>query len=103
GVAVEACTTYSIGFRTAAHDELAQHFLDFLRDRVALTGRYADPGLRPTRTPARIDPAMVRQIARALEAIRWKPADVAAFAGAFLSEPKAAVTFARPARSLGPA
>ena len=103
GVAVEACTTYSIGFRTAAHDELAQHFLDFLRDRVALTGRYADPGLRPTRTPARIDPAMVRQIARALEAIRWKPADVAAFAGAFLSEPKAAVTFVRPARSLGPA
>src|SRR5882672_11365034 len=27
GVAVDACTTYSIGFRAAAYEELAQHFL----------------------------------------------------------------------------
>ena len=44
GIAVDACTTYSIGFRAAAYEELAQHFLDALRDRVDLPGRYADPG-----------------------------------------------------------
>ncbi len=100
GVAVDACTTYSIGFRAAAYEELAQHFLDYLRDRVALPGRYADPDLRATRAPARIDAAMVRQIGGALAAVRWKPGDVAAFVGTFLSEPKPAVTFTRPAASL---
>jgi 50S ribosomal protein L16 3-hydroxylase len=42
GVALDPCTTYSIGFRAATHTELAQHFLDYLRDRVELPGRYAD-------------------------------------------------------------
>ena len=98
GIAVDACTTYSIGFRAAAYKELAQHFLDALRDRIALPGRYADPGLHATRTPARIDPAMTRTIAVALAGIRWKPQDVRSFVGAFLSEPKATVQFSRPAR-----
>jgi 50S ribosomal protein L16 3-hydroxylase len=102
GTAVDACTTYSIGFRAAAYEELAQHFLDSLRDRVALAGRYADAGRRATATPARVDPAMTRTIARALARIRWTPADVARFVGEFLSEPKAVVHFSRPARRLSP-
>ena len=57
GVAVDACTTYSIGFRAPSHTELAQAFLDHLRDRIDLSGRYADPDLRPAREPARIGPA----------------------------------------------
>ena len=61
GVALDACTTYSIGFRAATHTELAQAFLDHLRDRVDLPGRYADPDLRPAREPARIDAAMQRR------------------------------------------
>ena len=103
GIAVDACTTYSIGFRAAAYEELAQHFLDALRDSVALAGRYADPGLRATRAPARIDPAMTRRIAKALAGIRWGPRDVARFVGAFLSEPGATVQFDRPAAGLTPA
>jgi len=96
GVAVEACTTYSIGFRAAAYEELAQHFLDFLRDRVELSGRYTDPGLKPTRAPARIDSRMARTIGAAFQRVRWRPQDVARFTGAFLSEPKGIVRFARP-------
>jgi 50S ribosomal protein L16 3-hydroxylase len=98
GIAIDACTTYSIGFRAAAYEELAQHFLDALRDRIALPGRYADPGLRATRSPARIDPAMTRTIAAAMSGIRWQQQDVRRFVGAFLSEPKATVQFSRPAR-----
>jgi 50S ribosomal protein L16 3-hydroxylase len=100
GVAVDACTTYSIGFRAAAYEELAQHFLDALRDRVALPGRYADPGLPPTRTPARIDPAMTRRIAAALAGIRWDAHDVGRFLGSWLTEPKATVQFRRAPRPL---
>ena len=100
GVALDACTTYSIGFRAAAYTEMAQSFLDHLRDRVAIPGRYEDAGLRPAREPARIDAAMQRRAARALAQIRWSPSDVARFLGEFLSEPKHNVYFDAPARPL---
>jgi len=100
GVAVDACTTYSIGFRAAAHTELAQAFLDFLRDRIDLPGRYADPDLRPAREPARIGATMQRRVGRALAAVRWDRATVERFLGTMLSETKPSVFFAPPARPL---
>ena len=100
GVAVDACTTYSIGFRAAAHTELAQAFIDFLRDRIDLPGRYADPDLRPAREPARIGATMQRRVGRALAAVRWDRTTVERFLGTMLSEPKPSVFFAPPARPL---
>jgi 50S ribosomal protein L16 3-hydroxylase len=97
GVALDACTTYSIGFRAATYTEMAHSFLDHLRDRVEIPGRYQDAGLRPAREPARIDRAMQRQAALALSRIRWSRRDVARFLGEFLSEPKARVYFDAPA------
>jgi 50S ribosomal protein L16 3-hydroxylase len=96
GVALEACTTYSIGFRAATYTEIAQSFLDHLRDRVEIPGRYQDEGLRPAREPARIDRAMQRQAAAALARIRWSRRDVARFLGELLSEPKPNVFFEAP-------
>ncbi len=58
GTAVDACMTYSIGFRAPAATELATAFLDWLRDRVDLDGRYADPDLRASGEPARIGATM---------------------------------------------
>jgi 50S ribosomal protein L16 3-hydroxylase len=103
GVAVDACTTYSIGFRAASHEETAQAFVDFLRDELALPGRYADPDLRPTRAPARIDTAMRRHVAATLSRVRWDERTVARFLGTFLSEPKPTVRFDPPAAPLRPA
>jgi len=100
GTALEACTTYSIGFRAPGANELATAFLDFLRDELALPGRYADPDLDPTRNPARIDAAMRRQCARMLARIRWDAKDVARFLGCWLSEPKPHVYFDPPASAL---
>lgn len=96
GEALDACTTYSIGFRAAAHTELAQQFLDYLRDRIELPGRYADPDLAPTDEPARIGKVMRQRAATALAGIRWDPAIVARFLGTTLSEPKAQVFFDPP-------
>jgi 50S ribosomal protein L16 3-hydroxylase len=93
GVALDECMTYSIGFRAPAHQELAEAFLDHLRDTLAAPGRYADPDLRPTKAPARIDRMMQRQVARALAAIRWNDDDIARFLGRYLSEPKPEVVF----------
>ncbi len=96
GIAVDECTTYSIGFRATSHTELAQGFLDHLRDRIEIPGRYEDPGTAPTAEPARIDAKMQRHAARVLAGIRWDAADAARFLGALLSEPKATVFFEAP-------
>jgi 50S ribosomal protein L16 3-hydroxylase len=98
GVAVDACTTYSIGFRAPTYQELAEAFLDHLRDTLRVPGRYADPDLRATNAPARIGKAMQRRVVQALSAIRLRDDDIARFLGRYLSEPKPDVIFARSGR-----
>jgi len=101
GIALDACTTYSIGFRAASHDEIAKAFLDFLHSELTLLGRYADPQLGATRRPARIDPQMQSAVARTLRDIRWNRASVNRFLGRFLTEPKPHVVFDPPGVALG--
>lgn len=97
GVAVDTCVTCSIGFRAPLFQELAEAFLDDLRDVVALDGRYADPGLQPRSHPGKIDAAMQRQIATALKRIRIDNGSIESFLGRWLTEPKPLVRFtARP-------
>ncbi|HEV2220478.1 MAG TPA: cupin domain-containing protein, partial [Casimicrobiaceae bacterium] len=96
GVAVDACTTYSIGFRAPLYQELAEAFLDHLRDTVDVTGRYADPDLRPARGPARIDAKMQRRIVQALSRIRFDATTIARFLGRCLTEPGPGVVFTAP-------
>lgn len=100
GTAIDVCMTYSIGFRAPSATELAVAFLDFLRDRLDLAGRYADPDLRATREPARIAVAMQRRCAEMLGSISWDRATVGDFLGCWLSDPKPAVFFDPPACAL---
>ncbi|MCC6870433.1 MAG: cupin domain-containing protein, partial [Burkholderiales bacterium] len=102
GVAVDECTTYSIGFRAAADVEIAQAFLDHWRDRVELPDRYADPGLAPAAQPARIPVALQKHVATALARLTFDDAFVTRFLGAMLSDPKAQVYFEPPAAPLTP-
>jgi 50S ribosomal protein L16 3-hydroxylase len=98
GVALDTCTTYSIGFRAPTNQELAEAFVDHLRDTLSVPGRYADPDLRATAMPGRIDKAMRRRVAAAIAAIRWNGDDIGRFLGRYLSEPKPDVVFARGVR-----
>ena len=98
GVAIDACTTYSIGFRAPSAQELGTSFLDWLRDGIQLEGAYADPGMRTASTPARIDRVMRAKLTSMLSAVRWTDDDVARFTGGYLTEPKPNVTFTPPAR-----
>ena len=100
GVAETQCLTWSVGFRAPSDAELGAGFLDYLGERMDLAGRYADPGLRQSRSPGRIPPALVAHVARTLDRIRWGRGDALEFAGRFLSEPKAHVYFTPPARKL---
>jgi len=84
GVAIDACTTYSIGFRAPSAHELATAFVDWLRDSMVVEGRYADRGLTLQQEPARIASPMQRKCAAMLRQIRWTDADVARFLGGYL-------------------
>lgn len=103
GVAVDACQTYSIGFRAPSRNELVSRFLAHLEDMPARDARYADPDLRATLHPAQIDASMVFRVERMLRSVEWGRQDVVAFLGCYLTEPKPQVVFSPPARPLTPA
>jgi len=96
GTATSACTTYSIGFRAPAWQELVAQFLVYLQERVEEGGLYGDPGLRPTRSPGRLGRDMIEQAAARIDRIRWSRSDVSRFLGCHLSEPKPTVFFTPP-------
>jgi 50S ribosomal protein L16 3-hydroxylase len=98
GTAVDECMTYSIGFRAPLYQEVVESFLDHLRDSIVVEGHYADPELRATARPGRIDAALQRKLAAAIHRARFDGADIARFIGRFLTEPKPDVVFAAPAR-----
>ena len=102
GIAEDDCMTYSIGFRTPAYQELAEQFLVYLQDRICIEGMYSDPDLKAQRHPSEISQAMLKQVASAIQKVRWDKEDVANFLGCYLSEPKAHVYFNPPERPLTP-
>jgi 50S ribosomal protein L16 3-hydroxylase len=99
GVAIDDCITWSVGFRAPHRQEMAEHFLDYLRDNLRLDGAYRDPHLKPQRHAGAIGSDMLRQIKSMLESIRWTDADIERCLGAYLTEPRAGVVFARARRA----
>ncbi len=100
GVAVGECMTCSIGFRAPSWQELGQAFLEFQADTLDLPGRYADPGLTPSRHPGKLDDALLSRVERQLRKIRSTRDDVTVFLGEYLSEPKPSVSFDAPDKPL---
>ena len=103
GIAEDDCMTYSIGFRTPAYQELAEQFLVYLQDRIAVDGMYADPDLKTQKHPSEISAAMVKQTERAIKHVCWDKEDIANFLGCYLSEPKPHIFFDAPERPLSQA
>lgn len=103
GIAVGECMTFSVGFRAAPAQELGEQFLNFLQDRLNLSGALPlTPDLQRQKHAAEIGPAMISQVEKMLSAIRWNRDTVRDFLGASLSEPKAHVVFNPPAKPLSP-
>lgn len=93
GVALDECITWSIGLRAPSQQEMAARFLDYLQDRLSLTGSYDDPQLQAQRHPAEIDSDMLSQIRSMIDGIRWNNADVQRCLGEYLTEPRSSVVF----------
>jgi 50S ribosomal protein L16 3-hydroxylase len=96
GVAVDACYTYSIGFRAPSHRELMSQFLIYLEERLIEGGRYGDPDLSAQSHPAQVAMEMVRKVERIVGQVSWNRRDVAEFLGCYLTDPKAHVQFMKP-------
>ena len=96
GIAIGDCMTYSVGFRAAPTQELAEQFLMFLQDKVCLSDRYRDPGMKRQKHPAEIGAPMIDQVADMLANVRWSRDTVRDFLGSYLTEPKSHVFFNPP-------
>ncbi len=98
GVAIDECITWSVGFRAPGRQDMAERFLDFLRDQPRLERAYRDAGLKPQRHPAVIGKQMLRQISEMVKAIRWSETDIERCLGLYLTEPRSNVVFGRAQR-----
>lgn len=97
GVAIDTCSTYSIGFRAPSAQELATSFVDWLRDRIALGGYYTDARRKPVQHPARIDRDLQAYATATLRRLAWDERAAARFLGSHLTEPGPTVAFTAPA------
>ncbi|NIM60366.1 MAG: cupin domain-containing protein, partial [Acidobacteria bacterium] len=88
GVAVDACMTYSIGFRAPHQKELAAAFGADLTERADPGLRYADPDLKPGVAPGEIDASTLARIRATLERLDQDEEALAAWFGRFATEPK---------------
>jgi 50S ribosomal protein L16 3-hydroxylase len=93
GVAIDECITWSVGFRAPHRREMAENFLDYLRDHLRLDGAYCDPHLKPQRHAGAIGADMLRQIKAMVGSIRWTDADIERCLGEYLTEPRPGVVF----------
>jgi 50S ribosomal protein L16 3-hydroxylase len=98
GIAVSEGVTCSIGFRAPNAQDIATHFVDFVRDRIELDGRYADPELSAQIRPAQLSRPMLAKLRAMLTQVRWSAQDELQFLGEYLTEPGEHVIFTRPAR-----
>jgi 50S ribosomal protein L16 3-hydroxylase len=98
GVALDPCTTYSIGFRAPRYAELFEEL--FADHSLTNAGAYTDRGLHPTKHPGALPGAMVDGLAAALSRIRFTRTMLADVIGAVSTTPKANVIFDRPASPL---
>jgi 50S ribosomal protein L16 3-hydroxylase len=88
GVAVEACTTWSVGFRAPTVNELARGFLEHLAEHADLPGRYADPRQPATLAPGCVPDALVDAALDAVRRVRATRRGAARFVGEWLTRPK---------------
>ncbi len=88
GTAVDACLTYSIGFRAPRQKELATAFGADLTERADADLRYTDPDLRAGTEPGEIDTETLGRVRALIERIERGDDALAGWFGRFATEPK---------------
>ena len=89
GVAVDACMTYSVGFRAPSHRELLTDLLEDRLEAIDPHARYGDPDLSPQADPAAIGPEALAKVRAILaQYLTLDDDDLAPWLGRYLTDPK---------------
>ena len=90
GLALEACMTFSIGFRAPAISDLVADFCEYLIQRCVQADRLSDPGLPAGQPPGQIAPYSLAQIQNVLNRqLSFSPLEVRHWFGRFITEAQA--------------
>lgn len=90
GVAVDACMTYSVGFRAPSHRELLTGFLEDRIGEVDPHARYTDPDLVPQAVAGEIDASALAKVREILaQHLALDDDRLGRWLGRHLTEPKA--------------
>ncbi len=101
GVALDdSCLTYSIGFRTATHQEALADFYEKFAESLEIPGRFSNLQTEPTRTPGKLPEQLVADLAALVERHRPTREDLVLWLGESLTEPKPGTAFTPEAGSL---
>lgn len=100
GVAIDTCTTWSVGFRAPRWRELLVELFAELPAGGIADRLYEDAGARPTTHPGALPETMVTGLADALARLSFSRVALADAVGRAMSLPKAHVVFERPASPL---
>jgi 50S ribosomal protein L16 3-hydroxylase len=102
GVALDACMTYSIGFRAPSHQEMLADFLGVLAEQAGPDRRYADPDLQPAAAPGKIDSATLAQVRTTLRNyLQPEDDEIDRWFARFITEPKPGLEDEPPEQPLG--
>jgi 50S ribosomal protein L16 3-hydroxylase len=95
GVALDdGCLTYSIGFRTATHQDALADFYEKFAENIEIPGRFSNLQTEPTRTPGKLPEQLVADLAALVEQHRPTREDLVLWLGESLTEPKPSTAFA---------
>lgn len=89
GIALDDdCTTYSIGFRAPAHNELLRSFSDYLGEQLGRETRYSDPDLSLQPNPGEISPAALDRVQAILARYLEDRTQLTQWFGRYMTDPK---------------
>ncbi len=88
GIAIDACLTYSIGFRAPHQKQLAAAFAADLTERADPELRYRDPNLVSHDEPGAIDAATLARVRKMLARIEHQDDELAHWFGRFATKPR---------------
>lgn len=87
GIARDACTTFSIGFRAPSYDEVISEFCDHVLAQLAGGERYSDQGMQPSDHGGRIDEDAIKRVQSILSLLQ-EDNTVAEWLGCYMTAPK---------------
>lgn len=101
GVAVTACTTYSVGFRAPSFGEMWKSLAEARARTPEGKALLVDPPLTPARAPGAIPPAMLARVRRAVRGARPSDEDIDRWFAAFATRLKPGHELSPPRRVQG--